>query len=43
MNKVLKKMLFWELLTRVRKESKNQSDKLLKHKIDAIQEEKPDD
>ena len=40
--KVLKHTLFWELLTRVRKESKRQSDILLKDKINQIKTETPE-
>eukprot|EP00485_Elphidium_margaritaceum_P004960 CAMPEP_0202691088 /NCGR_PEP_ID=MMETSP1385-20130828/5900_1 /ASSEMBLY_ACC=CAM_ASM_000861 /TAXON_ID=933848 /ORGANISM="Elphidium margaritaceum" /LENGTH=1286 /DNA_ID=CAMNT_0049346437 /DNA_START=228 /DNA_END=4088 /DNA_ORIENTATION=- len=36
----LKKTLFWELLHRVRTESKKQSDKTLKHEIDTLEKEK---
>ena len=43
METVLQSTLFWELLVRVRKESKNQSDKLLKDKIDKIKIEKPNE
>ena len=43
MEPVLKKTLFWELLWRVRKESKSQSDILLKEKIDTIKQESADD
>ena len=39
---ILQQTLFWELLHRVRTESKKQSDILLKHKIDAIQTNEPD-
>ena len=39
--RTLKRTLLWELLTRVRKESKKQSDILLKSKIDAIKDETP--
>ena len=42
MEPILKRTLFWELLWRVRKESKKQSDLLLKEKIDKIKQENPD-
>eukprot|EP01084_Bolivina_argentea_P312519 541060_1 len=41
MEPLLKTTLFWELLIRVRAESKKQSDLLLKEKIDKIKNEKP--
>ena len=43
MENTLKKTLFWELLKRVRSESKKQSDLLLKKKIDAIKENESSD
>ena len=43
MSGILKKTLFWELLKRVRRESKRQSDKLLKEKINKIKKEQPKD
>ena len=39
---ILQQTLFWELLHRVRTESKKQSDVLLKHEIDAIQSNSPE-
>eukprot|EP01083_Nonionella_stella_P109877 320959_1 len=41
MDEVLKRTMFYELLKRVRDESKIQSDLLLKTKIDSIQTDKP--
>merc|ERR1712228_527964 len=43
MEGTLKKTLFYELLKRVRRESKKQSDLLLKHKIDSIKSEHGND
>merc|ERR1712228_189318 len=43
MESTLKKTLFYELLKRVRTESKKQSDLLLKHKIDSIKSEHGND
>ena len=43
MENVLKTTLFYELLSRVRAESKKQSDLLLKDKINKIKKEKPDE
>eukprot|EP01083_Nonionella_stella_P300256 1024020_1 len=43
MEQTLKKTLFYELLVRVRRESKRQSDLLLKGKIDKIKAEKPEE
>eukprot|EP01084_Bolivina_argentea_P312516 541051_1 len=43
MEKTLEKTLFIELLTRVRAESRKQSDLLLKQKIDKIKTEKPNE
>ena len=41
MEKILKQTLFYELLIRVQRESKKQSDLLLKEKIDKIKKESP--
>eukprot|EP01084_Bolivina_argentea_P086230 155859_1 len=43
MEKVLQTTLFMELLSRVRAESKKQSDLLLKEKIDKVQKEQPNE
>ncbi len=43
MEKILKTTLFYELLIRVRNESKKQSDILLKEKIDKIKKEQPNE
>eukprot|EP01084_Bolivina_argentea_P137303 241810_1 len=43
MENILKTTLFYELLMRVRKESKKQSDILLKEQIDKIKKEKPNE
>eukprot|EP01083_Nonionella_stella_P283184 963746_1 len=43
MEEVLKRSMFYELLTRVRDESKKQSDLLLKTQIDSVKAEKPNE
>eukprot|EP01084_Bolivina_argentea_P011978 22431_1 len=43
METILQKTMFWELLIRVRKESKKQSDLLLKEQINKVKAEKMDD
>ena len=43
MDKILKKTMFYELLIRVRKETKIQSNKLLKTEIDSIKNDKPNE